>query len=204
MSREIIAILRGLRPDEALGIGAELIEAGITKIEVPLNSPEPLKSIELLVREFSNVAQLGAGTVLTTVQVSEVAATGAKLIVSPNTDPEIITATKANAMLSFPGALTPTECFSALKYGADGIKIFPAFKLGQDGLLALRAVLPPATRMFMVGGVGPENFADWFKAGANGFGLGSSLYVPGQSTSETARKAKIIVDAYDRAIAQEG
>jgi 2-dehydro-3-deoxyphosphogalactonate aldolase len=200
MSRKIIAILRGLRPDEALGVGAALIEAGITRIEVPLNSPEPLKSIELLAREFSEVAQLGAGTVLRVSQVHDVAATGARLIVSPNCDPEIISATKAKSMLSYPGVLTPSECFMALKHGADGLKIFPAFKMGTDGLAALRAVLPVSTQVFAVGGVGPENFADWFGAGANGFGMGSSLYKPGMSAKEVGENAKHIVQSYDRSM----
>ena len=200
MSRKIIAILRGLRPEEALGVGAALIEAGITRIEVPLNSPEPLKSIEILVREFSQVAQLGAGTVLHVSQVEDVAATGAALVVSPNCDPEIIAATKAKSMLSYPGVLTPSECFLALKNGADGLKIFPAFKMGTDGLTALRAVLPVSTQVFAVGGVGPKNFADWFGAGANGFGLGTSLYEPGMSAQDVGQKARHIVQAYDRSI----
>lgn len=199
MSRNLIAILRGLEPKDALAIGGVLIEAGITQIEVPLNSPEPLKSIAMLVEEFGDLAKFGAGTVLTTNQVRDVAATGASLIVSPNCDPEIIEATKQAGMLSYPGCLTPTECFTALKHGADGLKIFPAFKLGQDGLMALRAVLPEETQVFMVGGVGAENFAEWFDAGADGFGLGSSLYKPGISAEKVAGLAGEIVTAYDAA-----
>lgn len=181
MSRNLIAILRGLHPDEAIAIGGALIDAGIRKIEVPMNSPEPLKSIELLVNEFSDVAEFGAGTVLTAEQVKQVANTGATLIVSPNCDVEIIQATKALGMKSYPGVLTPSECFAALKHNADGLKIFPAFQMGVDGLKALRAVLPTTTEIFMVGGVGPENFTNWIEAGANGFGLGSSLYKPGKN-----------------------
>ena len=199
MSRNLIAILRGLEPKDALAIGEALIDAGITQIEVPLNSPQPLKSIEMLVEAFGDVAKFGAGTVLSTADVKDVAATGASLIVSPNCDPEIIEATKAAGMLSYPGCLTPTECFSALKHGADGLKIFPAFKLGQDGLSALRAVLPSKTQVFMVGGVGPDNFGDWFSAGADGFGLGSSLYKPGMAASEVAKLAIETVKAYDAA-----
>lgn len=199
MSRNLIAILRGLRPEEALDIGGALIEAGITKIEVPLNSPEPLKSIELLVKEFSDVAEFGAGTVLNEQQVGQVAATGATLIVSPNCDPEVIDATKALKLKSYPGVLTPSECFTALKHNADGLKVFPAFKMGIDGLKAIRAVIPAETEMFMVGGVGPANFADWLDAGANGFGLGSSLYKPGQTASETLVLARASVEAYDAA-----
>ncbi|MBL4599249.1 MAG: 2-dehydro-3-deoxy-6-phosphogalactonate aldolase [Rhizobiaceae bacterium] len=199
MSRKLIAILRGLEPVEALAIGEALIEAGINQIEVPLNSPQPLKSIEMLVDRFGDVARFGAGTVLTVQQVKEVAATGANLIVSPNCDPEIIEATKELGLTSYPGCLTPSECFSALKHGADGLKIFPAFQMGQDGLMALRAVLPKQTQVFMVGGVGAKNFRDWFNSGANGFGLGSSLYKPGSSPQEVAELAKIIVSAYDEA-----
>lgn len=197
MNRNLIAILRGLHPDEAIGIGGALIEAGITKIEVPMNSPQPLKSIELLVNAFSDVAEFGAGTVLNVEQVKQVAATGATLIVSPNCDPEIIGATKALGMKSYPGVLTPSECFSALKHNADGLKVFPAFQMGIDGLKAIRAVLPTETEVFMVGGVGPENFTAWMDAGANGFGLGSSLYKPGRTAGEIAQTAQEIVKAYD-------
>lgn len=201
MSRNLIAILRGLTPADCLPVGAALIAAGITKIEVPLNSPEPLKSIEMMVREFGNGAEFGAGTVLTTQQVSDVAATGASLIVSPNCDPDVIAATKAQGLTSYPGVLTPSECFAALKYGADGLKIFPAFKMGVDGLQALRAVLPPETLVFAVGGAGPENFASWIKAGANGFGLGTSLYRAGDPVENIAKAAALAVVAYDAATA---
>ena len=140
MNRNLIAILRGLRPDEAIAIGGALIDAGITKIEVPMNSPEPLKSIELLVKEFSSVAEFGAGTVLSVEQVKQVSNTGATLIVSPNCDPDVIDATKALGMKSYPGVLTPSECFSALKHTADGLKVFPAFQMGIDGLKVIRAI----------------------------------------------------------------
>ena len=201
MDRNIIAILRGVRPVDVVGIGAALIDEGITRIEVPLNSPEALKSISMLVKEFSSVAQLGAGTVLSIQDVQDVAATGAKLIVSPNCDPQIIAETKRLGMVSFPGALTPSECFSALKNGADGIKIFPAFKMGEDGLQALRAVLPPDVQVYAVGGVGPDNFAQWRQAGADGFGLGSCIFKPGMSTLEVGEKARVVVSAYDAAFA---
>ena len=199
MNRKLIAILRGLRPDEAIAIGGALIDSGITKIEVPLNSPNPLKSIELLVKEFSDVAEFGAGTVLSAQQVKQVSETGATLIVSPNCDPDIIDATKALGMKSYPGVLTPSECFAALKHKADGLKVFPAFKMGIDGLKAIRAVLPSETQLFMVGGVGPENFSDWLDAGANGFGLGSSLYKPSRTAAEISKIARDSVAAYDRA-----
>lgn len=199
MDRKLIAILRGVRPHEAVAIGGALIDAGIRKIEVPMNSPEPLKSIELLVRTFSDVAELGAGTVLDVGQVKQVADTGATLIVSPNCDPQVITASKALGMQSYPGVFTPSECFAALKHNADGLKVFPAFQMGVDGLKAIRAVLPAQVEIFMVGGVGPANFAAWRAAGANGFGLGTSLYKPGRTAAETAILAQEAVAAYDQA-----
>lgn len=200
MSRNLIAILRGLHPDEALSIGEALISAGITKIEVPLNSPDPLDSIAALVREFGDQAEFGAGTVLTTKAVNQVANTGATLIVSPNCDPEIIQATKERGLKSYPGVLTPSECFSALKHGADGLKVFPAFKMGVDGLSALRAVLPPETQVFMVGGVGAHNFADYVSAGANGFGIGTGVFKPGFTAEDVTKAATELVAAYDDAI----
>lgn len=201
MSRNLIAILRGLKPDQALPIGSALIKAGITNIEVPLNSPDPLKSITMLVQEFGDAALFGAGTVLTVEQVKDVAATGAKMVVSPNCNPDVIRATKSSGMLSYPGVLSPSECFAALASGADGLKVFPAFQMGVEGLKAVRAVLPPATQLYMVGGVGSQNFAEWIDAGANGFGIGSALFKPGMPATTVAKKAAEIVHAYDRATA---
>jgi len=194
-----IAAGQMLHPEEAVAIGGALIDAGITRIEVPMNSHKPLKSIELLVNEFSGVAEFGAGTVLDVKQVRQVSDTGATLIVSPNCDPDIIDTTKALGMKSYPGVLTSSECFSALKHHADGLKIFPAFQMGIDGLKAIRAVLPTQTEIFMVGGVGAENFGEWLDAGANGFGLGTSLYKPGQTANEISITAQEIVAAYDEA-----
>lgn len=201
MSRNLIAILRGIRPDEALDICNVLIDAGITKIEVPLNSPQPIDSIASMASAFAKDALIGAGTVLSVADVKAVAGAGGMLIVSPNTDPEVIEATVASRMESWPGVLTPTECFAALKAGATGLKVFPAFKMGIEGLKAVRAVLPSETQMYMVGGVGPEGFAEWKAAGANGFGIGSALYKPGLSAKEIKPLARELVAAYDEAFA---
>ena len=197
MSRPLIAILRGIDPDEAVPVAETLLEAGIDRIEVPLNSPSPFSSIEKMVTAVGDMALIGAGTVLTPADVQRVKDAGGALVVSPNCDEDVIRATKALEMQSFPGVLSPSECFAALKYGSDGLKVFPAFQMGTEGLMALRAVLPAETQVYMVGGVGPENFGDWLRAGANGFGLGSSLYKPGMVLSEIAAKAKATVAAWE-------
>jgi len=200
MSRAIIAILRGVTPAEVTGIAGAILGAGIDRIEVPLNSPEPLDSIARLVDAFGDRALIGAGTVLSPQDVAAVAAVGGKLIVSPDCNPDVIRATKAAGLTSFPGVMTPTECFAALRAGADGLKFFPADLVGPSGLKATRAVLPKGTDTFAVGGAGPENFADWVAAGATGFGIGSAIYKPGDSPEVVAAKAVRITAAYDEAM----
>lgn len=201
MSRPLIAILRGIDPSQATDAAAALIDAGITRIEVPLNSPQPLHSIEAMAKAYGGDALIGAGTVLTTQEVAQVQAAGGKLIVSPNCNPDVIAKTKKLNMQSWPGVFTPTECFAALAAGADGLKIFPGSLMRPEGLQAVRAVLPVGTQVYAVGGAGPDNFADWIAASADGFGLGSALYKPGLSTAEIATRARNIVAAYDKAIA---
>ncbi len=197
--RQIIAILRGIRPDEALAVGECLLEAGISQLEVPLNSPEPLASIRSLVDHFGQRALIGAGTVLDTKQVERVADTGAKLVVSPNFNPAVIRRSQQLGLSSLPGVMTPTECFAALDAGANGLKFFPALKLGLDGFQALQAVLPADTRTYAVGGVGAADFSRWLSAGITGFGIGSALYQPGYSTLEVGAKAKTLVEAWNMA-----
>lgn len=200
MTRPIIAILRGITPSEAAPAALSLLDAGIDRIEVPLNSPDPLESIREMAVAVGDRALIGAGTVLTVEQVEEVAEAGGRLIVSPNCVPEVIRATKERDMASWPGIFTPTEAFAALAAGADGLKLFPGNIAGPDGLKALRAVLPPGTEVYAVGGAGPDNFAAWLAAGADGFGIGSALYTPGMDAGDILARASRIVQAYDRAV----
>ncbi|QDY68850.1 2-dehydro-3-deoxy-6-phosphogalactonate aldolase [Qingshengfaniella alkalisoli] len=201
MSRPLIAILRGLTPDEALDVTSALIGAGIDRIEVPLNSPEPFESIRRMSDAFDGKALIGAGTVLRPDQVSQLVDAGGRLVVSPNCDTDVIKATKAAGLLSFPGVMTPTEAFAALHAGADGLKFFPGNLIGPAGLKAMKAVLPPEAELFAVGGVGETNFGEWLNAGANGFGIGTSLYTPGMSAADVGTRAATLVAAYDEASA---
>lgn len=197
--RPLIAILRGVTPAEAAPMAAALIDAGITKIEVPLNSPDPFDSIKSMVNAHGQNALIGAGTVLSTDDVGRVAQAGGKLIVSPNCDQRVIMATKTAGLESWPGVMTPTECFAALKAGADGLKIFPAGLLGPEGIKAIRAILPKGTQVYAVGGAGADNFAEWMAASADGFGIGSALYKPGLTVADVAARARDMVAAYDEA-----
>ncbi|WP_136439978.1 2-dehydro-3-deoxy-6-phosphogalactonate aldolase [Pacificoceanicola onchidii] len=200
MSRELIAILRGVTPAEAAPMAEALIEAGITKIEVPLNSPDPFDSIKSMLDVSEGRAEIGAGTVLDPADVQRLAQMGAHLVVSPDCNPRVIVATKQAGMLSYPGVFTATEAFTALRNGADGLKFFPAFKLGTDGIAALKAVLPAEAKTYAVGGVGPDNFADWLNIGITGFGIGSNLFKPGRSVADVAARAVDMSAAYDAAL----
>ncbi|GGX48813.1 2-dehydro-3-deoxy-6-phosphogalactonate aldolase [Tateyamaria omphalii] len=197
MSREIIAILRGVTPDEALPIANALVRAGITRIEVPLNSPNAFDSVAKMLEAHGDHAMIGAGTVLDVQSVERLHQMGAHMVVSPDANASVIVATKQAGMMSFPGVMTPTECFAALHAGADGLKLFPASLLGLEGLKAIGAVLPKGTKTYAVGGVGSDNFADWFAAGITGFGIGSALFKPGMSAADVAARAADMVAAYD-------
>ena len=197
MSRPIIAILRGVKPAEAVGIAGVILAAGIDKIEVPLNSPSPFDSINTIVKAYGDQALIGAGTVLTTAQVKQVRSAGGQLVVSPNCDPAVIAATIAEGMQSWPGVFTPSEALAALQAGATGLKLFPGDMAGPKGLKAMRAILPFGTQVYAVGGAAPDNFSKWIEASADGFGLGSAIYKPGDTSETVAAKAQAIVTAFD-------
>jgi len=189
----LIAIIRGVRPDEAEAIGDALYEGSIRIIEVPMNSPEPLKSIELLAKKFGERTLIGAGTVTDPVDVARVRDAGGRLIVAPNTDVAVISAAASADMVSNPGYFTPSEAFAALEAGATALKLFPAEGASPAVLKAQLAVLPKHVTVLIVGGIKPDNMRPWLDVGAKGFGLGSGLYKPGQSATETVEKARAYV-----------
>lgn len=189
----LIAILRGLKPDEAVEVGEAIVAAGFRCLEVPLNSPEPLESIRRLRQALDGRALVGAGTVLSVAAAREVADAGGQLIISPNTNVEVIAETKTLGLLSLPGFFTPSEAFAALDAGADALKLFPAEIAGPKGLKAVRAVLPAETRIYPVGGVDPDSMSAWRSAGASGFGIGSAVFQPGQSAEQVGRQAAAFV-----------
>jgi 2-dehydro-3-deoxyphosphogalactonate aldolase len=191
----LIAILRGVKPDEVEGIGDALVDAGFTLIEVPMNSPDPLDSIARLAKRFEGRAMVGAGTVLTEGQVEQVRAVGGTLVISPNANTRVIAATAGAGMISLPGVVTPTEAFAALDAGATALKLFPAEGSSPAILKAMRAVLPKDLRVLPVGGITPDNMDPWRDAGANGFGLGSALYKVGLTAAEVGARAKAFVSA---------
>ena len=194
----LIAILRGITPDEAVPVGLALAEAGFRIIEVPLNSPQPLRSIELLARALGSRCLVGAGTVMSAAQVAAVEQAGGRLIVMPHCDPAVIRAAKSQGLHCAPGVATPTEGFAALAAGADALKLFPAELLSPPVLKALRAVFPGDTLFLPVGGITPQNLAAYAAAGASGFGLGSALYKPGLAIGQVQANARAFVEAWGR------
>ena len=192
----VVAILRGVTPDEVLDVAAVLHDAGVRVIEVPLNSPQPFDSIARLARAWGSRVLVGAGTVLSPADVDRVADAGGRLVLAPNLDPAVVRQTKARGLLSVPGVATPSEGFAALAAGADALKLFPAEVLGPPVLKAWRAVFPPGTPMLPVGGVGVANLAAFKAAGAAGAGIGSSLYAPGVALDELGRRARALVAAW--------
>jgi 2-dehydro-3-deoxyphosphogalactonate aldolase len=191
----LIAILRGLTPDEAVPVGEALIAAGFTLIEVPLNSPDPLDSIARLAKAADGRAMVGAGTVLSEADVAAVADAGGTLIISPNADPSVIAASVARGLVSLPGIATPTEAFAALAAGATALKLFPAEAASPAVLKAMMAVLPGSLRILPVGGISPDTMRPWIDVGARGFGLGSALYKPGDTPSAVRARAAMFIRA---------
>jgi 2-dehydro-3-deoxyphosphogalactonate aldolase len=192
----LIAILRGVTPGEVVAVGEALFDAGFCLIEVPLNSPEPLESIARLAKAFAKRAVIGAGTVLRKAEVTAVRNAGGAMIVSPNTNAEVIAATKKSGMVSLPGFATASEAFAALEAGATALKLFPAEGASPAVVKAIRAVLPTGVRVLPVGGITPASMGPWLDAGAAGFGIGSALYSPGVAPDEIGRRARTFVGAY--------
>jgi 2-dehydro-3-deoxyphosphogalactonate aldolase len=199
LKRGLVAILRGVKPDEIAAIGDGLMEAGFEAIEIPLNSPDPFRSIEMLAKRAPAGVLVGAGTVLTPDDVQRLHDVGGRLLVTPNVDPDVIKKSVALGMVSMPGVFTATEALLAIKSGASALKFFPASALGPSGVNAIRAILPKDTVVGAVGGVADADFAAWMKIGVKAFGLGSSLYKPGATAAEVAALAARAVKAYDAA-----
>lgn len=191
----LVAILRGVRPDEVEAIGDALLAEGIAVIEVPLNSPDPVESIRRLAARCGDRALVGAGTVLDPADCSRIAAAGGRLVVTPHADPDVVRAAKAAGMLAVPGFLTPAEAFALLKAGADGLKLFPAEAASPAVLKALLAVLPKGTPILPVGGMEAATLGPWRAAGASGFGIGSAIYKPGDDAATVGAKARRLVQA---------
>ncbi|WP_407116959.1 2-dehydro-3-deoxy-6-phosphogalactonate aldolase [Bradyrhizobium sp. LMG 9283] len=203
MKRPLVAILRGVKPEETEAILGVLIEAGMTAIEIPLNSPDPFRSIAMAVKQAPSGVLIGAGTVLTTADVDRLNDVGGRLMVSPNVDTEVLARAHQHGMITMPGVFSPSEALLAARCGASSLKFFPASVLGASGIAAIRAVLPSGVMIAAVGGVSDQNFAEYINGGVTAFGLGSSLYKPGMSAADVAARAKVTVAAYDRAIAKK-
>lgn len=197
--RNLIAILRGLEPKDAVAVADVLVAAGIDMIEVPLNSPRPFDSIERIAKAHGGAAMIGAGTVTRPDEIASLSDAGGKLCVSPNFNRSVVQRAIEQGMTPIPGCMTPSECFAALDAGATTLKLFPYSLIGDEGVAAIRAVLPAQVRLYAVGGVGPETFAGSLAAGVNGFGIGSSLYKPGTDTESVGVAARRLVEAYDAA-----
>ncbi|CUX31920.1 MULTISPECIES: 2-dehydro-3-deoxy-6-phosphogalactonate aldolase [Rhizobium/Agrobacterium group] len=200
MKYPLIAILRGLKPEETEGVVGALIETGFRAIEIPLNSPDPFRSIEIAAKMAPADCLIGAGTVLSVEDVEALDAAGGKLMVSPNADAEVIIAARVKGMVTMPGVLTPTEALVAAKAGATGLKFFPASIIGPAGINAIRTILPKDLIIAAVGGVSDRNFAEYTSAGITAFGLGTSLYKPGMTAAEVRERATVTLSAYDAAI----
>lgn len=197
MAHPLVAILRGVKPDEARDIVGALIDEGFTAIEIPLNSPDPFRSVAAAVERAPTGSLIGAGTVLTAEAVRRLHDLGARLVVAPNVDPEVIAAAQERGMVTMPGVFTPTEALLAAKSGASCLKFFPAHILGPAGITAIRAVLPADLPVAAVGGVSDRNFSDYIKVGISTFGLGSSLYAPGMTAGDVAARARATIRAYE-------
>jgi 2-dehydro-3-deoxyphosphogalactonate aldolase len=197
----LIAILRGITPDDAVAIGEVLVDEGYSALEVPLNSPDPFTSIARLRAALPDGFAIGAGTVLSTADVARSSVAGSSIIVSPNTDPEVIQASVALGLASYPGVATATEAFAAVRAGALSLKIFPSDVVGIAAMTAWRAVLPPDVEMLPVGGIDASNLADWARAGAGGAGIGSALYRPGDTPDDVRRHARETLAAWSAGFA---